>query len=373
MPPENNDSIVAPSSNDLSKEDIYDLLKDDISDDKKDDDKKDDDTDKTDKKAKVIKSDDKDEDDKDEDDKDDDEIDLEDDENIKEDDEDEIIAPVKRREILAKLEADLVKGNTIPIFHAIKNSNPEAFNKLVDEYLTSLAKVDKDAHYHVMNGVLKNAVVAMAREAKTSGDDDLLEAARAFHKFIFGSTDFVPHTKLSKEKESDNDEASKLNSEREAFIKERFESVRDDLDFRVKNVLKSTIDRHIDPKSSMSDYVKKNASRETLELLETEIDNDHRFRTLLDKLWERAFSANFSKESIDKIRSTYLSKAKMLLPNVIKKTRNEALKGLGKKVDNDETPKKGHVPPNRPASATKIKEAKDIPKHMTTRDFLMQD
>ena len=38
----------------------------------------------------------------------------------------------------------------------------------------------------------------------------------------------------------------------------------------------------------------------------------------------------FDKESTDRIKSAYLSKAKTLLPSVIKKARNDALRGLGR-------------------------------------------
>jgi hypothetical protein len=83
---------------------------------------------------------------------------------------------------------------------------------------------------------------------------------------------------------------------------------------------------------------------------------------------------------VDKIRSAYVSKAKTLLPSVIKKARNDALRGMGKRVKDDDdttdesTRKKGPVPSGRPRSQSsntgKIKEAKDIPSGMSTLDFL---
>ena len=110
------------------------------------------------------------------------------------------------------------------------------------------------------------------------------------------------------------------------------------------------------------------------------IDNDTRFRTILDRLWEKAFEEDFSRDSLDRIKSAYLSKAKTLLPSVIKKARNDALRGLGKRVKDEseeETSKKGPLPVGRTAATSSGKstkdQAKEIPAGMKSLDYLMKD
>jgi hypothetical protein len=144
-------------------------------------------------------------------------------------------------------------------------------------------------------------------------------------------------------------------------------------------VLRSTIDGHIDPRGTMTDYVKNHATKEAFDTLETLISKDTRFRSLLDKLWEKAFETNFEKSATDRIKAAYLSKAKTLLPSVIKKARNDALKGLGRNSrseDVEERPaKKGPITQGRSTapSSGKIRSSKDIPKGMSTLDVLMKD
>jgi hypothetical protein len=136
----------------------------------------------------------------------------------------------------------------------------------------------------------------------------------------------------------------------------------------------------------MTDYVKKNATREAFDNLENAIAADSRFRAVLDKLWEKAFSDDFSTESMDRIKSAYTSKAKTLLPAIIKKARNEALKGLGKRVrdddeDTDKKDKRGPLPVGKarsqstsPQSGKTVKDqARSIPKGTSTLDYLMRD
>ena len=160
----------------------------------------------------------------------------------------------------------------------------------------------------------------------------------------------------------------------------QFESTKDTLQTKADNVLMATIDGNIDPRGSMTDYVKKNAVKDAHSTLENLISKDARFRGLLDRLWEKAFQSGFDKDSTDRIKSAYLSKAKTLLPSVIKKARNDALKGLGGRSSDDEdmTSSEKKSPAiqsgkSTPPSSGKIRKPGDIPKGMSTLDVLMKD
>lgn len=284
------------------------------------------------------------------------------------------------KQVLDRFENDVMAGNTETLLRAIKQESPRGFAKIVDDYLPTLAKVDEQAYFHVLSNVTKHTIVAMVKEARNSGNEALQSAAQLLNQFVFGTSEFKPPTNLAKhEPEVDNKERE-IEEREQQFVRQQFESSREDLNTRINNTLRNTIDANIDPKKSMTDYVRKNASREALEMLETVLSRDARFIALKDKLWEAAFQDNFSKEATDRIKSAYLSRAKTLLPTVIKKARIDALKGLGKRVSEEEesTPNKSPITPGRPRSqegnkSGKVTSAKDIPKGMRTIDFLMQD
>lgn len=291
-------------------------------------------------------------------------------------------AAVEKSEVFDNFERDVMSGNTETVLKAVKESNPSGFLKLVDDYLPTLARVDEQAYFHVLGNVTKHTIVTMVQEARRTNNEQLQQAAHLLNQFVFGTSDFQPPRNLAKEqKPEDNTRERQLTEREQGFIRQQFEGTRNDLNTRVNNTLRNTIEANIDPKQSMSDYVRKNASREALESLETLINQDARFKSLVDKLWENAYKSNFSRDSVDKIRSAFVSKAKTLLPSVIKKARNEALRGMGKRVkeDTDEsTPRRGPVPAGRPRSQEsrptgKIRDAKDIPKGMSTLEFLNSD
>ena len=294
---------------------------------------------------------------------------------------------VKKVETLDKFEEDLLSGNTENVLKLVKQHDENTFNSIVDNYLSTLAKVDKDAHLHVVGNIIKDTIVTMIQEARASDNDALKNAAAILNQFVFGSSTFTPKQLLAKEDTRENPKEKELKEREQKILKESFDRSKTEINTKIDTVLKGTIEKYIDPKESMTDYVRRNAIREAMETTQSIISRDSRFRGLLDKLWERAFKENFSTESTERIRQAYLSRAKTVMPSVIKKARNEALKGLGKRVKEDEeeveieTPKKGPVPPGRSTTpdnrgfkgTTDKEKATKIPSGMSALDYLMQD
>ena len=279
--------------------------------------------------------------------------------------------------ILDKAEQQVMNGDITMFLQAAKAEDGEAFKKIADNYLPTLRRVDQQAYFHVLGNVIKDTIITMVREGRNLGDQGapLTAAANVLNQFIFGSQKFTPPQQLSKRVDPQVQEAQQqINQQKQQQIMATFTSVKDDLQTRADNVLRSTIDGHIDPNKTMTDYVKTHATQEAFDKLETLISQDSRFRVLIDKLWEKAFQTGFDKESTDRIKSAYLSKAKTLLPSVIKSARTNALKG---RTDTDEPvpAKKGPIARGHSAapSSGKFRKASDIPRGMTTLDVLMKD
>lgn len=288
---------------------------------------------------------------------------------------------VSAQSTLAHVEEDLYKGDTINLLKAAKQGNPEAFNKIVDNYLVTLNEVDPQAYLHVSGNVIKSTIYSMATLARSTGDEKLMEAATLLNRHVFASEKYEPPTKLSKETKPEDDTRLKEIERREKEFNEKSRnSVRGDIDSRVNNLIKKTITVNIDPKKSMTDYVRRTAEREVFDEVDKLMKKDARTNAILTKLWDRASKNNYSEDDTNKIRSLRLSRAKSLLPAVIKKVRNEALKGAGRrkeKEDEDvvevedtdrESRKKVASAPRKPGDNSRRK-----PEGMSTRDLLGYD
>lgn len=232
-------------------------------------------------------------------------------------------------EEFGKMEQELFQGNTADLLGRVKEEDPKAFARMTDNYMESLRRVDQDAHNHVVSGIVKNLIGLLAKEGRRTQNDELRKTALAINQFVFESDEYEPHKPLSEAKDNSVDE------ERQQFLQERFETVQEELQGSVDGILETTIKNNIDPRGSLTEYVKKNAIRDAMEEVRGQLEKDTKFRSQLDKLWERAIAAKFNRESVKAIKDAYLSKAKTVLKPAITKAKNEALKGSGKRVRDD--------------------------------------
>jgi hypothetical protein len=282
-----------------------------------------------------------------------------------------------KSESFNNFENQLLAGNTEEILREVKTTDEKAFNIIVDDYLPTLAKVDKEAYFHVVGNLNRRLIIEMVQEANDTNNDDLKQAALLVNQFIFGSSKFTaPTNRVDKKPDAAKDE---VEQERLSLVKERFETARNDLQTRVDNTLRATISDYIDPKGVMSGYVKKNAVNDAMKILNESIGSDSSVVKNLDRLWRASLEDKFSKDSQSRIQSYYLSKAKGNLKNAILKARAEALKDLAPRIksetddreeeDNSRRPART-ITPGRPSSP---KSKSGPAKGESVTDFFMRD
>lgn len=392
--------ITKPTAGGGSEDDILKLLNDDSDvKDKDDKDKKDVKEEKVkddeEDDEKETKEDDEDKNDNDEDEDDDEKVELkedEDDEDKKEDkkldlkDKDDLDVPPKKRDILSKypkffeefpffdkmmfrdkaytemfgsfdeakatfekverlneFEDQLLSGDIRDVLSTVKDTDPKAYNKIVDNLLIQLNEIDKEAYSDTVSNLAKTIIIGMGNEAARKKDTDLDKAARRLYEYLFDEelkTDDQLKTK-NRVKVEKSEEEDKVAKERAELQRERFESARDTLTVKIDNTLKATIAEYIDPKEQMTPYEKKNAIESALKALHSKVASDSAFRKILDKHWKASFESKFSAPSLENIKKSYLGKARGVAMSVIKEVRAEVLKdnrsNKGKEKEKEET------------------------------------
>jgi hypothetical protein len=275
---------------------------------------------------------------------------------------------VQKAEVLEAFENNLSEGNTEEILKQVQKNSPEAFEKIVDNYLEALGKVDRSAYFNVIEGVVKRGIISALSHAKETEDEELFNSAKAYYKWMFPQDKEI---KMPERKQVQEDD--KLKKEREEFNRERFETAESDVQGKVDNIIRSNISNYIDPENKMTSYVKKNAIKDAMQELESAISRDTSFKkSILDPLWKKAHDEKFSRMSLDRIKSAYLTKAKTILKPVIIKARKEALKGLG--PVREERDRKGPITVGRTSTSSSERgRIKEPEKGMKTLDYLNSD
>lgn len=279
----------------------------------------------------------------------------------------------------ARFESSLLNGDISDVLNTVKNTDANAFERITETFLPTLNKLDKAAHASILSQVLKSAAITMYGEGKTRNNENLQLAAQILHEFAFGNGQITPYKFKHDIEVRENPREQELMNREQGFMKQQFDVAINDVSGRAENVIKSTVDKHIDPKGLMTPYVKGKASKEVLEEVDRAIKGDRSFSAILDRLWERALDSNFSEQTKIKIKNAILAKSQTVLPDIIRKIRADALKGYatrndnGRRADKDDEEEVVDKPAKRDVAGPRNSSSKKDGRGMKTADFFLQD
>ncbi len=269
-----------------------------------------------------------------------------------------------------QFENDLLQGNLESVLQSVKNTDAKAYQRMSGNLLQTLAKVDQNAYYNTVNHVIKTALKGSFDLAKKNSDDQLEIASQLLHKFLYGTPEIT--VDALPQQEQVNPDREKFNTERTEFAKQQLNTAVTDVVSRANNLVRSSIDKHIDPSNTMTPYVKAKAMNDVMEMLDKEISSDTRFRQVLDRKWQNARSNSYNEQSKTDIRNALISKAKTVLPQIIKSVRASALKGQATRT-REAAESKNEKPIERGRPATPKTQKGKIPRGMSTREYLEAD
>lgn len=243
-----------------------------------------------------------------------------------------------RSQVLEGFERELLSGNIDNVLKTVKQTDDKAYGKIVNGFLDNLRTTDPNAHLKIMNRAAKQIINFVYQSGKKEGDEQLQLASQYMHKFIFNSTEVTPDS--DSPKEEINPKENEISQRERDFTHRQLTSAVNEVTNAVNTRLRSTIEKHLDPNNSMSSYVKSKSADDVMSELDKQISGDKRFRVVLDALWKKAHSNNFSESTRKEIQKTLEGKSAALLLPIIRKVRATALKDaqqISTKKKSDET------------------------------------
>lgn len=226
------------------------------------------------------------------------------------------------------MEADLVSGDTEPLFKALKNVNEgKNFDSFLSNLLPNLRKVDKEAYYKVAAVPLKQALRTAFKHGQKEDNKNLTNSALWLHKFLFESDDIEGKAEFEDKVKS----AEVTPAEKE--YREKIEALnrRDRQNFKVsiddeftKGVEKFFMDG-LDPDNILSEKTKTWMLRDLFDELNDQMVKDTRYMRGINSIWQQATGSGYNPSFKTRIVSTSLARAKQIIPSIRTKLRAEAL------------------------------------------------
>lgn len=250
----------------------------------------------------------------------------------------------EKADILDTFEEALVKrGSAVELLNSIKESDPRALGKFVDNLLPELYKFDSNLFLRATEPVTRQLLWSASQHGKKSGDKNLVASAQHISNYLFGDAEVIaPKTAGRKEEDPERIELERDKANFEATKRNEFLG---ELNSRAGKQLVKIISDGLDPKSVLSDFMKTTITEKVMDEIGARLEKDTHHMARMRTLHSRAAKAGFPKAMTDQITATYLSAAKLLIPVVRNEIKAKALgrspNGNGNKSGNRQIPVSG--------------------------------
>lgn len=227
----------------------------------------------------------------------------------------------------------VVSGDAETFLTNLKEASPESLDDFAGNFLTDLKQVDKEVYYKVTTPVIKNILSEVYKVGVSKKDKNVQNAAILAFQEIFGG-DFadIPgnlsanHVRERKTNDDDPDKR-KFEQERNQFYSIKHATLVKDISSNVERELTSEIEKGLDPKNAIRPGLKKIIVDKILDEVMREVSKDQNHVGRMTALWERERKQGFNGAFKDSIKTTYLSRAKALVPKIRQRIRTEITAG----------------------------------------------
>jgi hypothetical protein len=241
---------------------------------------------------------------------------------------------------LQDLRDHVLEGDFGVILESARDADVRSFDKLVDNLLPALYKVDSDAFARAITPSIENLVRTAYREGLSKSDEDLQGAALQLSKWFFGSQDVARGTASGGNKgertspDKQNEREERLERDRKDFEVQRFRDAYNVVYSDCNDALRGEISDGIDPDNELSSYVKEKLVDDVVNAIDEELKKDPDHLALMNSKWRRAKQSGYDRESLRRIVNAYRARAKSLIVPVRSRLKSKALGPSAKKARN---------------------------------------
>jgi len=216
-------------------------------------------------------------------------------------------------EAFVTLREDIVAGKSEPLLEALESQGKDALDRFADGFLGALHKKSPDLFQKTLTPVLEG----LCRQMYASSDEDDRNAALRLSNFLFNTIEIAEgkrsfYKKVEPIKNTSDDPA-------------KYQEVLQGVGVKANVALGQLISQGLDPEKTLTPFIRKQIVTETINEIQKQLGADVAHKQIMNARWKRARVNNYSDDDQAKIISTFLARAKSLIPSVRSKIMQDAL------------------------------------------------
>lgn len=273
---------------------------------------------------------------------------------------------VQENEAFNTISDAALEGDPVPILESLEKTDKKAFTLFAAGFLPALYKRDQETYREIITPVVEN----LFRQAYRSSDEDTRKAAVTLAKFIFDEHgEEIAQGKKTMSKLQDLAKQQKeLQTRRAEETSKALRAAYSDVASQIGQNLTAMAMKQVDPNKTFSPFIRKQLATKAVERIMKQLESDDSHKSVMANRWKKAKQNGYTTEEKGKIVSTFLARAKSLVPSATEKVRTLASGKEGRPTSRGEAPKKEALG-GRPSSNHGTPNRKDLRK-MTDLEIL---
>lgn len=215
--------------------------------------------------------------------------------------------------------ADLQEGKIDNILEVLEG---DQLKNAAASFLPSLFEKDKQVYFAITGPLLNNFLIQAYNAAESSGDADLKASAQWLAKWAFGDFAYASGGKVVQPMNNQpSDGKKRLDDERKEYENSKFQDNYNSVVDTGLKALRNDIARGLSDVTSatLKSMIIKAVEEEVSDALERDPSHVRK----MDALWKRARGAGFVGDHKTRLLTTYLARAKSLVPAIRSKVKAE--------------------------------------------------
>lgn len=227
--------------------------------------------------------------------------------------------------------------NLVQLFNSGKQEDFEQFlggiakdgslANVAGNFLPSLYKTNRETYFQITTPIAEALCRNAFRTAEGAGNENLKNAALVLAKWAFGDVKFATGERQSEPPKATAAKDPDLEREKSAFYQEKYNDARAHVDTNGATKLRAEIKNGLDPNGVFKPFTLNLLLKEVMEEVGRELEKDPRHMAMMNSLWKQAHRAGYAGNWKDRLLTTYLSRARAVMPAIRMRIRAEALKG----------------------------------------------
>jgi hypothetical protein len=227
-----------------------------------------------------------------------------------------------------ELRTAVIDGDAEKFISELSSEGKEGLEAFAKNFFPSLQKENKDLYFETVGPVVQGFVKRVYGHGAREKDANIQNAAKIVHKLLFGGdySDIekdVPEV-LSKGSREDR-EPSKVDKDKEQYFAKKYQDLYQEVTTQCYTVLDQEISKGLEDLKKTKPGLHKIIAKDIRERVLSEMEKDKTYMGRMQGLWQREKRTGFNGQLKSSFNTTFLAKAKALVPKYRSEVRREVL------------------------------------------------